>query len=78
MKTVEIKAKDFFEFLKQRNTSMWEVFAQMVDGEEKHIVFLNDDQSPLFNYQLPATLELLKQDQKIFAKKYAEKISQFN
>lgn len=78
MKCIQIKAKDFFDLLKQRDTSMWEVFSQMIDGEEKQIVFLNEDGTPLFDYKLPTTVELLKKDQKIFAKEYAEKIAQNN
>lgn len=78
MKNIQIKAKDFFELLRLRDTSMWEMFSQMVDGEEKEIVFLDENQKVLFNYILPATLEQLQQDQKVFAKEYAEKIAQNN
>lgn len=78
MKTIQIKAKDFFELLKIRDTSMWEIFAQMVDGEEKEIVFLDEEDKVLFSYVLPSTMEKLQEDQKIFAKEYAEKIAQNN
>lgn len=78
MKNIQIKAKDFFELLKLRDTSMWEIFAQMVDGEEKEIVFLDEENKVLFSYVLPSTMEKLQEDQKIFAKEYAEKIAQNN
>ncbi|MFB9121123.1 hypothetical protein ACFFUE_07970 [Bergeyella porcorum] len=78
MKNIQIKAKDFFELLKLRDTSMWEIFAQMVDGEEKEIVFLDEEDKVLFSYVLPSTMEKLQEDQKIFAKEYAEKIAQNN
>ncbi len=78
MKNIQIKAKDFFELLKIRDTSMWEIFAQMVDGEEKEIVFLDEEDKVLFSYVLPSTMEKLQEDQKIFAKEYAEKIAQNN
>ncbi|WP_277111179.1 hypothetical protein [Chryseobacterium taklimakanense] len=78
MKTIEIKAQQFFELLKIKNTSMWEIFAQMIDGEEKEIIFLDNEEKVLFNYTLPDDLEKLKADQKVFAKEYAEKIAQNN
>lgn len=78
MKTIEIKATQFFELLKLKDTSMWEIFAQMIDGEEKEIVFLNDEAKILFSYSLPETLEKLQADQRVFAKEYAEKIARNN
>ncbi len=78
MKTIQIKSKDFFDFLKARDTSMWEIFSQMIDGEEKEIVFLNDEEQVLFNYILPKTLEELKEDQTKFAKEYTEKLASHN
>ncbi|RQP07651.1 MAG: hypothetical protein EAS48_11185 [Chryseobacterium sp.] len=77
MKTVEIQAKAFFELLKLRDQSMWEIFAQMIDGERKEIVFI-EDSKPLFNYQLPETVELLKKDQELFSAEYAEKLRELN
>ena len=38
MKSVQIKAQDFFEILKLRDASMWDIFAQMIDGEEKEFI----------------------------------------
>lgn len=78
MKNIQIKAKDFFEFLKERDSSMWAIFAQMVDGEEKLITFLDEESKPLFEYKLPATVELLKEDQKTFAKEYQVKMAELN
>lgn len=78
MKTIQIKAADFFELLKQNETSMWEIFSQMVDGEEKEIIFLDKQEKVLFSYVLPANLEKLKEDQKVFAKQYTEKLSELN
>lgn len=78
MKTIQISAKQFFELLKSRDTSMWEIFAQMIDGEEKEIVFLDEEEKVLFSYVLPSNLEKLQEDQKVFAKEYAEKIAQNN
>ncbi|SHJ97085.1 hypothetical protein [Epilithonimonas mollis] len=78
MKNITIKAADFFELLKLKDQSMWDIFAQMIDGEEREIVFLNDDNQYLFHYVLPATLEKLNEDKVLFAKEYAEKISGLN
>ncbi len=78
MKTIQISTKQFFELLKSRDTSMWEIFAQMIDGEEKEIVFLDEEEKVLFSYVLPSNLEKLQEDQKVFAKEYAEKIAQNN
>lgn len=78
MKTIEIKANQFFELLKLKDTSMWEIFSQMVDGEEKELIFLDDEEKVLFNYRLPKTIEELQADQKVFAKEYADKLAQNN
>ena len=74
MKTIHIQAKEFFELLKLKDQSMWDVFAQMIDGEEKEILFLDEEEKFLFSYRLPATLEKMQEDKKLFAEKYAEKI----
>ncbi|WP_374442814.1 hypothetical protein [Epilithonimonas sp.] len=78
MKNITIKANDFFELLKLKNQSMWDVFASMIDGEEKEIVFLNDENQYLFHYILPSTIEKLQEDKTLFAKEYAEKLSGLN
>lgn len=78
MKTIQIKANDFFEFIKLKDTSMWEIFSQMIDGEEKEIIFLDEEEKVLFSYILPKNLEKLEDDRKTFAKEYAEKMSNLN
>ena len=78
MKTIQIKAKDFFELIKLKDTSMWEIFSQMIDGEEKEIIFLDEEEKVLFSYILPKNLEKLEEDRKTFAKEYAEKMSNLN
>ena len=57
---------------------MWEIFAQMIDAEEKEIIFLDDEEKVLFNYLLPNNLEKLEEDRKQFAEEYAEKLSGLN
>ena len=57
---------------------MWEIFAQMIDGEEKELIFLDDEEKILFNYILPVSLEQLNKDREQFAKEYAEKLSHLN
>lgn len=78
MKTIEIKADQFFELLKLRDVSMWEIFAQMIDGEEKEVIFLNEDNTILFNYILPTNQEKLEEDRKQFSAEYAEKLKGLN
>ena len=78
MQNITIKANDFFELLKLKDQSMWDVFAQMIDGEEKEIVFLNDQKQYLFHYILPRTIEKMQEDKVLFAKEYAEKLSGLN
>ena len=48
MKTIHIQAKEFFELLKLKDQSMWDIFAQMIDGEEKEILFLDEEGKFLF------------------------------
>lgn len=78
MKNIQIQARSFFELLKETDTSMWTIFAQMIDGEEKEILFVDDEQKVLFNYILPSTPEQLEEDRKTFAKEYADKIANLN
>lgn len=78
MKVIQIKATQFFDLLKMKDASMWEVFAQMIDGEEKELIFLDDEEKILFNYILPVSLEQLNEDRQKFAKEYADKLSQLN
>ena len=78
MKTVQIKATEFFEMLKLRDTPMWEIFSQMIDGEEKELIFLDDEEKVLFSYVLPDSLEKLNEDREKFAQEYADKLSGMN
>ena len=78
MKTIEIKAEQFFEILKLKDTSMWSVFAQMIDGEEKEIIFLDNEEKILFNYILPVNAEKLEEDRKQFSKEFADKMASQN
>ena len=78
MKNIQIKASSFFELLKMKDTSMWEIFAQMIDKEEKEIIFLDDEEKILFTYLLPNNLEKLDEDRKEFAQEYSEKLSGLN
>lgn len=78
MKNVQIKASSFFELLKMKDTSMWEIFAQMIDGEEKEIIFLDDEEKILFTYLLPDDLDKLDEDRKKFAEEYSDKLSGLN
>lgn len=78
MKKITIKAQDFFELLKLQGESMWDVFASLIDGEEKELIFVDNENKFLFNYILPKDLEKLHQDKDVFSKEYAEKISHLN
>ncbi|MGS0747593.1 hypothetical protein [Halpernia sp. GG3] len=75
MKNIEIKAAPFFELLKLKGESMWDIFSQMIDGEEKLLLFSDNDDQLLFEYLLPKDVEQLKTDQKRFSHEYAEKIA---
>ena len=57
---------------------MCDIFAQMIDGEEKEIIFLDDEEKVLFNYFLPNNIEKLDEDRKKFAEEYAGKLSGLN
>lgn len=61
--------------LKLQDTSMWDIFEKMIDGEEKQIVFLDKDEKVVTTYILPQTLDQLKEDKEIFSKTFAEKLS---
>ncbi|ACU07905.1 hypothetical protein FIC_01457 [Flavobacteriaceae bacterium 3519-10] len=78
MKTIEIRAVQFFELLKMRDASMWEIFAQMIDGEEKELIFIDDEKKVLFNYILPQNLEKLNEDRAKFSQEYSDKIAGLN
>ncbi|MCT2406696.1 hypothetical protein NZD88_03880 [Chryseobacterium antibioticum] len=78
MQRIEIKAEQFFELLKLKDTPMWEIFAQMIDGNEKEMVFLDNEDKVLFNYILPADQEKLEEDRKEFSKQFSDKLANFN
>ncbi|QDZ60507.1 hypothetical protein EVD19_06125 [Elizabethkingia meningoseptica] len=69
------KNRGVFELLKLQDTSMWDIFEKMIDGEEKQIVFLDKDEKVVTTYILPQTLDQLKEDKEIFSKTFAEKLS---
>ena len=72
---IQIKASAFFDLLKMKDTSMWEVFSQMIGEKEKEIVFLDNVDKILFNYILPNNLEQLNKDREKFSKEYEDKLS---
>ncbi len=78
MQKIEIKADQFFELLKLKDTSMWEIFARMIDGNEKEIIFLDKEDKILFNYILPSNTEQLEEDRTEFSKQFADKLANLN
>lgn len=78
MQTIQIQAEQFFELLKLKDTSMWEIFAQMIDGNEKEIIFTDQEEKILFNYILPSNQEKLAEDRKEFSKQFADKLANLN
>jgi hypothetical protein len=78
MQKIEIKADQFFELLKLKDTSMWDIFAQMIDGNEKEIIFLDHEDKILFNYVLPSEKEKMEEDRKVFSKQFADKLANIN
>jgi ABC-type uncharacterized transport system substrate-binding protein len=78
MQRIEIKAEAFFELLKLKDTSMWAIFSQMIDGNEKEIIFLDNEDKILFNYILPTDAEKLEEDRKEFSKQFADKLGSLN
>lgn len=78
MQRIEIKADQFFELLKLKDTSMWEIFAQMIDENEKEIIFLDSEDKILFNYVLPSTPEKLEEDRAEFSKQFSDKLTNSN
>lgn len=78
MQKIEIKAEQFFELLKLKDTPMWEIFSQMIDGNEKEIIFLDHEDKILFNYILPSNQEKLEEDRKEFSKEFSDKLAHMN
>lgn len=78
MQKIEIKAEQFFELLRLKDTSMWEIFNRMIDGNEKEIIFLDHEDKILFNYILPSTTEQLEKDRTEFSRQFADKLTNLN
>lgn len=76
MKKIQIQAEPFFDLLKEKNQSMWDIFEQMIQEHEQEIIFINDKQQVLFNYILPNNIDKLKEDQKKFSEEFKNKIAQ--
>ncbi|MXV37531.1 hypothetical protein GO491_02390 [Flavobacteriaceae bacterium Ap0902] len=74
MKKIQIKAKPFFDLLKIKDQSMWDIFAQLIDGEEQEIIFTHEDDTVLFNYFLPENVEELKVQQEKFTEEFKKKV----
>ncbi|RYD96705.1 MAG: hypothetical protein EOP54_13045 [Sphingobacteriales bacterium] len=75
MKTIEIQAKAFFELIKNRDVSMWSMFEEMVNSEEEQLViFLDEEGKEVAHYILPKNVAQVKEDQKIFAQSFKEKL----
>lgn len=75
MKKIHIQAAPFFDLLKQKNQSMWEIFEQMLGSEEQEIIFINEQEEVLFNYILPDNVDQLKRDQQKFSEEFKNKIA---
>lgn len=75
MKTIEIQAKAFFELIKNRDMSMWSMFEEMVNPEvEQLIIFLDEEGKEIAHYILPTSVDQVKEDQKVFAQSFKEKL----
>lgn len=75
IRTIEIQAKGFFDLLKEREQSMWTVFAEMLrEEEEQLILFLDEEGGEIAHYILPAKPEQLQEDQRLFADSFKEKL----
>lgn len=78
MQKIEIKADQFFELLRLKDVSMWEIFAQMITENEKELIFLDHEDKILFNYILPDNKEKLEEDRKEFSKQFSDKLNPLN
>lgn len=78
MQNITVQAEQFFELLKLKDTSMWEIFAQMIDGNEKELIFLDHEDTILFTYILPSNSEKLEEDRTEFSREFADKMAKFN
>ncbi|MGB6093291.1 MAG: hypothetical protein WBF83_05990 [Moheibacter sp.] len=75
MKIIQIKADQFFEMLKNNGVSMWDLFRNMIDGEEKQLLFLDKDEKIIAEYLLPKTVEELDKDLETFKKTISSKVN---
>ncbi len=78
MQRIEILAKPFFEKIKQFDLSMWDMMEQMIDGEEKEIIFLDENNKMMMRYVLPISKDRLKQDQAEFTAMLATQMANKN
>ncbi len=74
MQRIQIQAKPFFDLLKSNEQSMWSIFAQLIDGEEKDVIFMDENNVVLFNFILPESLEELQSKQKEFTELFKSKL----
>lgn len=75
MKIIQIKADQFFEMLKNNGVSMWDLFRNMIDGEEKQLLFLDKDEKIIAEYLLPKTVKELDKDLETFKKTISSKVN---
>lgn len=75
MKIIQINADAFFDMLKNHGVSMWDIFRNMVDGEEKQLVFLDKNEKVIADYILPKTTEELNEDLAAFKKSLESKVN---
>ncbi|MFA7616696.1 MAG: hypothetical protein WCY16_08980 [Weeksellaceae bacterium] len=75
MKIIQIKADQFFEMLKNNGVSMWDLFRNMIDGDEKQLLFLDKDEKIIAEYLLPKTVEELDKDLETFKKTISSKVN---
>lgn len=75
MKTIQIKADQFFEMLKDNGVSMWDLFRNLIDGDEKQLLFLDKDEKVIAEYILPKTVEELDEDLETFKKTISSKVN---
>ncbi|MGB3453919.1 MAG: hypothetical protein WBA59_08830 [Moheibacter sp.] len=75
MKTIQIKADQFFEMLKNNGVSMWDLFRNLIDGDEKQLLFLDKDEKIIAEYILPKTVEELDEDLETFKRTISSKVN---
>lgn len=77
VKTIEIKAKYFFEKIKNHDISMWDILKNMIDATQEQLVIFNDEAgNEIAHYLLPTTIQQLEADQAMFATYFKEKLQQ--